>query len=105
MEIAVVGPVDSVALIREVSKEYKNKVEITTLTYTKPSEVSELIAGLADSPDAWLFSGLVPYYYAVDSQLTTKPLFYIPYRLKLVSSCCRLLVWTNWILTVLVLIC
>ena len=93
IKIAVVGPVDSVALIREVSKEYKNKVEITTLTYTKPSEVSELMAGLADSPDAWLFSGLVPYYYAVDSQLTTKPLFYIPhtgsslYRVLLQIAC------------------
>lgn len=79
IKIAVVGPVDSVALIGEVAKEYTKRVEITALTYTKPTEVHQLMETLGDSPDAWLFSGQVPYYYAVDSQLTTKPLFYIPH--------------------------
>ena len=93
IKIAVVGPADSVALIGEVSKEYAKQVEITTLTYTKPIEVPQLMKELTNTPDAWLFSGQVPYYYAVDSQLTEKPLFYIPhtgsslYRVLLQISC------------------
>lgn len=93
IRIAVVGPVDSVALISEVGKEYEKKVEITALTYTTPAEVPQLMKELVDIPDAWLFSGLVPYYYAVDSQFTAKPLFYIPhtgsslYRVLLQIAC------------------
>lgn len=93
IRIAVVGPADSVALIGEVSKEYAKRVEITALTYTKPIDVPKLIEEMGDIPDAWLFSGQVPYYYAVESQLTTKPLFYIPhtgsslYRVLLQISC------------------
>lgn len=93
IKIAVVGPKDSVALIGEVSKEYAKRVEITTLTYTTPTEVPHLMGNLGDIPDAWLFSGVVPYYYGVDSQLTTKPIFYIPhtgsslYRVLLQISC------------------
>lgn len=93
IKIAVVGPVDSVALIGEVGKEYEKTVEITALTYTTPAEVPQLMKELVDTPDAWLFSGLVPYYYAVDRQLTTKPLFYIPhtgsslYRVLLQIAC------------------
>ncbi|MDF2635372.1 MAG: hypothetical protein K0R78_2246 [Pelosinus sp.] len=93
IRISVVGPADSVALIVEVGKEYAKRVEINALTYTKPTEVPQLIEEMGDIPDAWLFSGLVPYYYAVDSQLTAKPLFYIPhtgsslYRVLLQIAC------------------
>ncbi|WP_378952783.1 GTP cyclohydrolase [Pelosinus sp. sgz500959] len=93
INIAVVGPADSVALIKEVGKEYAQQVEFTTLTYTKPTEVPHLMEKMPISPDAWLFSGQVPYYYALDKQLTTKPLFYIPhtgsslYRVLLQISC------------------
>jgi predicted transcriptional regulator len=93
IKIAVVGPADSVALIGEVSKEYAKRIEITALTYTKPTEVLQFLEEIGDIPDAWLFSGQVPYYYAVDSQLTSKPLFYIPhtgsslYRVLLQIAC------------------
>lgn len=93
IKIAVVGPVDSVTLIGEVGKEYAKRVEFTALTYAKPTEVPQLMKEVVDVPDAWLFSGQVPYYYAVDRQITTKPLFYIPhtgsslYRVLLQIAC------------------
>ena len=93
IRIVVVGPADSVALIKEVGKEYAKRVIMTTLTYNKPTEVPQLMKEIVDIPDAWLFSGQVPYYYAADSQITTKPLFYIPhtgsslYRVLLQIAC------------------
>ncbi len=93
IKIVVVGPVDSVALISEVAKEYEKRVEIRALTYNKPTEVPQLMKEVGESLDAWLFSGLVPYFYGVGSQITAKPMFYIPhtgsslYRVLLQIAC------------------
>ncbi len=93
IKIAVVGPRDSVSLIGEVGKEYEKRIEMTPLIYAVPSEVPELMDRYGDSADVWLFSGQVPYYFAVACQATSKPLFYIPhtgsslYRVLLQIAC------------------
>lgn len=95
IKMAVVGPADSVALIREVGTEYEAKVELLPLIYAQPAEVSELLGRYDAAVDVWLFSGQVPYYYALDAKTTTKPLFYIPhtgsslYRVLLQIACVK----------------
>jgi len=77
--VAVVGPCDSVSLIREVAKEFGDEAEIVAFTYEVAAEVPAILAEHGDRPDVWLFSGKVPYNYAVATGYTAKPFFFIPH--------------------------
>jgi hypothetical protein len=77
--IAVVGPADSVQLISEVAKEYSDKIDIMAFTYKVAAEVPGILAIYGDLPDGWLFSGKLPYSYALQANLTKQPLFFIPH--------------------------
>jgi len=80
IRVAVVGPCDSVHLICEVAKEYGDRVEVAEFTYEDAAEVPAIIAAPHPAPDIWLFSGVVPYSYAVAANPPAKsPLFYIPH--------------------------
>ena len=77
--IAVVGPADSVQLIREVALEYKDKMDILAFTYHEAAEVPEILTAHGSVPDGWLFSGKVPYYHALAANITKKPVLFIPH--------------------------
>lgn len=77
--IAVVGPSDSVELITEVANERQGELDIFPIVYQTASEVPEIIEKNNFTVDLWLFSGKVPYYYAIKSNATQKPIHYIPH--------------------------
>ncbi|MEG6584849.1 GTP cyclohydrolase [Dendrosporobacter sp. 1207_IL3150] len=79
INIAVVGPSDSVALICDVAQEKADKINILPFIYQDAPEVPDIIAQNDDRVDAWLFSGKVPHMYALKSNKTSKPLLYIPH--------------------------
>lgn len=78
INLAVVGPSDSVALITEIAQE-REVLNILSLVYQDASEVPGIIKKMDDYVDVWLFSGIVPYLHAKDSAVTLKPLYYIPH--------------------------
>jgi len=77
--LAVIGPRDSVALICEVAQERNSELQVLPVVYQDASEVPGLIDKYDNDVDVWLFSGKVPYVYAVQSQKSSKPLHYIPH--------------------------
>jgi hypothetical protein len=79
INIAVVGPSDSVALICEVAREKAEVLDIFPFIYQDAPEVPDIIAQHDDKIDVWLFSGKVPHRYAINSHNILKPLFYIPH--------------------------
>lgn len=78
IRLAIVGPSDSVALIQEIAGEYKERIHATGYIYADASEVPELIAKFDAETDMWVFSGKVPYGYAMEIK-NTKPKLYLPH--------------------------
>jgi len=79
IRIGVVGPGDSVALIEEVAVEYLDRMSVTGYIYEDASEVPELIAQNDPAVDMWMFSGKVPYRYAIAVKRSAKPKLYMPH--------------------------
>ncbi len=77
IKLAVVGPSDSVALIEEVAAEYKDKIHTLSCIYNDASEVPAIIAEHDPGVDLWVFSGIVPYRYAIECQQSIKPKLYV----------------------------
>lgn len=77
IKLALVGPKDSVDLIQEVTEEYKNKIYAKSCIYTDASEVPEIINKFDAEIDIWIFSGKVPYQYAVEASNSIKPKLYV----------------------------
>lgn len=78
-KLAVVGPSDSVKLICEVAKERSETLQVFPIIYQDASEVPDILKQYEKEVDFWLFSGKAPYWYAVNSQNTLKPLYHIPH--------------------------
>ena len=79
IKIGVVGPGDSVALIEEVAAEYLDRMSVAGYIYEDASEVPELIAKNDPDVDMWMFSGKVPYRYAVAVKKSIKPKLFMPH--------------------------
>lgn len=77
VSLALVGPRDSVELILEVAAEYEEKFYSVPCIYEDASEVPAIIRRYDAEIDLWIFSGKVPYQYAVESKLATKPLLFV----------------------------
>jgi len=77
IRLAIVGPLDSVKLILEVVTEQRDAVEAVPIVYQDASEVVNIISSRDSEVDVWLFSGKVPYSYAINAHVTQKPLLYI----------------------------
>lgn len=77
IRIAIVGPSDSVALIYDVASERSNLMP-EGIVYKDASEVSAILEQRRNDFDMWLFSGVVPYRYALAQKVDT-PIFYIPH--------------------------
>lgn len=77
--LAIVGPTDSVNLIYNSAKERDNIFIPIPVVYNDASEVPGILQSLASEADIWLFSGVVPYRYALTVPRWSKPLLYIPH--------------------------
>lgn len=78
IRLAIVGPMDSVAVVHEVASERADYLTPVSLVYKDASEVQEILTQHATEFDMWVFSGIVPYQHALALKLN-KPLFYIPH--------------------------
>ncbi|GAA0350167.1 hypothetical protein [Bacillus horti] len=78
--VGIVGPEDSVKrMINIGSKYYANQLEFTPIIYGVVNEIETLIPEYqAQDIDFWLFSGMVPYTYAVDKSLVEKEEAFYP---------------------------
>lgn len=78
IRMAIVGPLDSVAVVHEVASERADYLTPVSLVYKDASEVQNILTQHANEFDMWMFSGIVPYQHALALKLN-KPLFYIPH--------------------------
>ncbi|SMD12261.1 GTP cyclohydrolase [Sporomusa malonica] len=78
LRMAIVGPSDSVSLAYAVALERNDILSPQVIVYQDASQVPELMQARCPEFDMWLFSGIVPYHYAL-SVSTHKPLFYLPH--------------------------
>ena len=76
--LAIVGPADSVALIVSVAQEYSD-MELMPIVYHSAREVPDILNQKIQQADAWLFSGIAPYNYAIKSGHKERPFVYIPH--------------------------
>lgn len=77
--LAIVGPADSVNLINSVAQEKEEMLFPLPIAYRDASEVPMILQTRSQEADIWLFSGIVPYRYALTVPRWTKPLLYIPH--------------------------
>jgi len=77
--LAIVGPADSVNLILSVAREKEEIFVPVPIIYREASEVPEILWQRTGEADIWLFSGIVPYRYALTVPRWAKPLLYIPH--------------------------
>lgn len=78
IQLAIVGPPDSVAIAYEIALERRESLVPMVLTYEDASEVPDILKKNSDDFDMWLFSGIIPYQWAITANIN-KPLFYIPH--------------------------
>jgi hypothetical protein len=79
IRIGIVGPGDSVALILEVAREYQDRMASTGYIYEDASEVPEIVLANDNDVDMWIFSGKVPYRYALTGKRSVKPKLFMPH--------------------------
>jgi hypothetical protein len=77
--LAIIGPADSVDLILSVAREKEEIFIPVPIIYRDASEVPKILYRKAGEADIWLFSGIVPYRYALTVPRWAKPLLYIPH--------------------------
>jgi len=77
--LGIVGPTDSVELILSVAREREDVFIPVPLVYADASEVPEMLETHKTKVDILLFSGVVPYRYALTLPRWNKPLLYIPH--------------------------
>ncbi len=78
IRMAIVGPSDSVALAYAVATERSDILLPEGIVYQDAAQVPAIMQTRCPEFDMWLFSGIVPYHYAL-SVATHKPLFYLPH--------------------------
>lgn len=76
--LALVGPSDSVELLYKFAVERDDILDVVPIVYQDASEVTEIMKQPPEV-DVWVFSGIVPYSYAVAAHNISKPLLYIPH--------------------------
>lgn len=77
IKLAIVGPSDSVSLIESVGAEFQCRIQILSCIYSDASEVPDIIATHDADVDIWVFSGIVPYRYAMAAGTSAKPQLYV----------------------------
>ena len=79
IRIGVVGPGDSVKLIEEVAADYLEKMIVSGYIYEDASEVPDIIRRHDGDVDMWMFSGKVPYRYAIAVKDSITPKLFMPH--------------------------
>ena len=79
IRLAIVGPLDSVNLIREVAEERAQTFSLIPIVYQDAAETADIMLKRKDEVDVWLFSGKIPYNHAVKANVLNQPLLYIPH--------------------------
>ncbi|KMY53314.1 hypothetical protein AC623_04340 [Bacillus sp. FJAT-27231] len=74
--VGVVGPRDSIQLMKEVAKEYENQLDLVPFVYSRAEETTSIVEENQHLVDIWLFSGLTPYTLAKKST-SNQPFFYL----------------------------
>lgn len=69
--LGLIGPQDSVKNILETAASFTD-VTIYSYPYSDRSDIDDIIRKHAGEVDQWMFSGQVPYYYALDQGLIKK---------------------------------
>jgi len=77
IRIGVVGPKDSIELIRSVGKEYDGELTIVEKVYESYEEL-ESLKGFYQDLDTLLFSGQTPYFWVKTRENPDIPMVYIP---------------------------
>ncbi|MCM3717664.1 hypothetical protein [Fictibacillus phosphorivorans] len=68
IRLGVVGPQDSIHLVKDAAKEF-HKIEIVPFAYQTIEETKEMIVENKAYVDQWFFSGQAPYYFALNNGL------------------------------------
>ncbi|WP_371372721.1 GTP cyclohydrolase [Sporomusa aerivorans] len=77
--LAIIGPADSVELILSVARQKEEIFVLVPIIYREAAEVPIILSQRAKDADIFLFSGIVPYNYALSVPRWTKPLLHIPH--------------------------
>lgn len=77
-KIGVVGLHSSIALVLELTEEYREEYEFISLSYESPEEVIEIMQENNAHVHAWLFTGPLPYEIAKKNSLSDKIMVPIP---------------------------
>src|SRR5690625_3340684 len=59
--LGIIGPQDSVDLIFNIAKEFKETIKIVPFIYSAIEESKEFVNDHRDEVDVWLFSGQAPF--------------------------------------------
>ncbi len=78
VKIGVIGPQDSIDLVKDVAEGIKEDLELVLGVYKSKDETVELTKKLQNKIDILLYTGNIPYRAAVRSGIITKPALYIP---------------------------
>ncbi|WP_339145533.1 MULTISPECIES: hypothetical protein [unclassified Sutcliffiella] len=71
VKIGIVGPTDSIERIMHVGKEFEG-VDMLSFSYTALEEIDQIILSNKGAVDQWMFSGQVPFSYAMSKELIEK---------------------------------
>jgi len=78
VKIGVIGPQDSIDLIKSVAKNMEEDFELVLGIYDRKEETVELTKEIQIKVDVLLYTGNIPYRVAVQSGSITKPALYVP---------------------------
>ncbi len=80
LAVGIVGPSYSVERIKYVGeKYYSEQLELISINYSKLEDIRDLIPAFqAKGIDFWLFSGVVPYSFAIENQLVDEEEAFYP---------------------------
>ncbi len=71
VKIGIIGPTDSIERIKYVGKEFEN-VDMLSFSYSSLEEIDDIIITNKGAVDQWMFSGQVPFSYALSKELLGK---------------------------------
>ncbi|MBG0763926.1 MAG: hypothetical protein H0S78_03395 [Tissierellales bacterium] len=78
VKIGVIGPQDSIDLIKSVAKSMDDDFELVLGIYDRKDETVKLTKKIQIDVDVLLYTGNIPYRVAVQSGVITKPALYVP---------------------------
>lgn len=78
VKIGIIGPQDSIDLIKSVAEKMEEDFELVLGIYDRKDETIDLTKEIQLKSDVLLYTGNIPYRVAVQSNIITKPALYVP---------------------------